>query len=160
VPEGATNGRPLIFGHGLFGTADAVLPLAPLAAAGNFVACATDWSGMSSEDVPNALALSEDLSRFPTLTDRTQQGFLNFLFLGRLMIHPQGLASNSEFTGKIDRRRLFYAGASQGGILGGALTAIAPDPERSALIVPAMNFSLLLTRSTQFTPFRDVLYDS
>ena len=102
VPEGATNGRPLIFGHGLFGTADAVLPLAPLAAAGNFVACATDWSGMSSEDVPNALALSEDLSRFPTLTDRTQQGFLNFLFLGRLMIHPQGLASNSEFAGKID----------------------------------------------------------
>ena len=160
VPEGATNGRPLIFGHGLFGTADAVLPLAPLAAAGNFVACATDWSGMSSEDVPNALALSEDLSRFPTLTDRTQQGFLNFLFLGRLMIHPQGLASNSEFTGKINRQRLFYAGASQGGILGGALTAIAPDFERSALIVPAMNFSLLLTRSTQFTPFRDVLYDN
>ena len=160
VPEGATNGRPLIFGHGLFGTADAVLPLAPLAAAGNFVACATDWSGMSSEDVPNALALSEDLSRFPTLSDRTQQGFLNFLFLGRLMIHPQGLASNAEFTGKIDRQRLFYAGASQGGILGGALTAIAPDFERSALIVPAMNFSLLLTRSTQFTPFRDVLYEN
>ena len=59
---------------------------------GNFVACATDWSGMSAEDLPNVFALSEDLSRFPTLADRNQQGFLNFLFLGRLMVHPQGLA--------------------------------------------------------------------
>ena len=160
VPEAGTNGRPLIFGHGLLGGAEAVLPLAPLASAGNFVACATDWSGMSAEDLPNVFALSEDLSRFRTLADRNQQGFLNFLFLGRLMVHPQGLASRPEFAGKIDTQRLFYAGASQGGILGGALTAVAPDFERSALIVPAMSFSLLLTRSTQFARFQDVLYRS
>jgi hypothetical protein len=160
VPESGGNGRPLLFGHGLFGDAEAVLPLAPLAAAFNFVACATEWSGMAREDVPNALAISEDLSRFPTLADRNQQGFLNFLFLGRLLIHPQGLSASPEFAGKIDRTRLFYLGGSQGGILGGALTAVAPDFQRSALIVPAMNFSLLLTRSTQFAPFRDVLYRS
>ncbi len=104
VPEAGTNGRPLIFGHGLLGGAEAVLPLAPLASAGNFVACATDWSGMSAEDLPNVFALSEDLSRFRTLADRNQQGFLNFLFLGRLMVHPQGLASRPEFAGKIDTR--------------------------------------------------------
>jgi hypothetical protein len=160
VPEAGGNGRPLIFGHGLFGGAEAVLPLAPLAALGNFVACATDWSGMATEDVANAFAISGDLSRFPTLADRNQQGFLNFLFLGRLMIHPAGLPSRPEFAGKIDTQRLFYAGASQGGILGGALTAVAPDFERAALIVPAMNFSLLLTRSTQFARFQEVLYDS
>jgi hypothetical protein len=160
VPEAGANGRPLIFGHGLFGGADAVLPLAPLAAAGNFVACATDWSGMSQEDVPTALAISEDLSRFPRLADRNQQGFLNFLFLGRLMVHAQGLPSRPEFAGKIDTRRLFYAGASQGGILGGALTAVAPDFERSALVVPGMNFSLLITRAAPFDPFREVLYES
>jgi hypothetical protein len=158
VPENGSNGRPLIFGHGLLGGAEAVLSIAPLAAAGNFVACATDWSGMSSEDVPNALAISANLSRFPTLADRNQQGFLNFLFLGRLMIHPQGLPSRPEFAGKIDTRRLFFAGASQGGILGGALTAVAPDFQRAALIVPGMNFSLLIQRSTQFAPFRDVIY--
>jgi hypothetical protein len=158
VPENGTNGRPLLFGHGLLGGAEEVLPLAPLATAGNFVACATDWSGMAREDIPNALSLSEDLSKFPTLPDRNQQGFLNFLFLGRLMVHPLGFPARPEFAGKIDTRRLFYAGGSQGGILGGALTAVAPDFERAALIVPAMNFSLLLTRSTQFTPFRDVLY--
>jgi hypothetical protein len=160
VPESGANGRPLIFGHGLFGGADAVLSLAPLVAAASFVACATDWAGMSSEDVPNALDLSADLSRFPTLVDRTQQGFLNFLFLGRLMIHPQGFAAHPEFAGKIDRTRLFYAGGSQGGILGGALTAVAPDFQRAALVVPGMNFSLLITRSTQFAPFADVLFRS
>src|SRR5918999_710912 len=160
VPETGTNGRPLIFGHGLFGGAEAVLALPPLAAASNFVACATDWSGMSQEDLPEAFAISEDLSRFPRLADRNQQGFLNFLFLGRLMVHAQGLPSRPEFAGKLDTRRLFYAGASQGGILGGALTAVAPDFERAALIVPAMNFSLLITRAAPFEPFKDVLYES
>jgi hypothetical protein len=160
VPEAGSNGRPLIFGHGLFGGAEAVLGLAPLVAASNFVVCATDWTGMSQEDLPTAFGLTEDLTRFPRLPDRTQQGFLNFMFLGRLMIHPQGLASRPEFAGKIDTRRLFYAGASQGGILGGALTAVAPDFQRAALIVPAMNFSLLITRATPFAPFQDVLYES
>ena len=32
-----------------------------------------------------SLALLQDLSRFPTLADRGQQGFVNFLYLGRLM---------------------------------------------------------------------------
>jgi hypothetical protein len=160
VPESGANGRPLIFGHGLFGGAEEVLRLATLATTGSIVVCATDWSGMSQEDLPTAFGIGEDLSRFPSLADRNQQGFLNFLFLGRLMVHPQGLPSRPEFAGKIDTRRLFYAGASQGGILGGALTAVAPDFERSALIVPAMNFSLLITRAAPFEPFKDVLYES
>jgi hypothetical protein len=154
----ATPARPLLFGHGLFGTADAVLALAPLAALGNFVACATDWSGMSTSDLPNVLALSRELSRFPTLPDRNQQGLLDFMFLGRLMLHPQGLVTNPAIGSVIDQRRLFFAGASQGGILGGALTAVAPDFDRAALIVPGMNFSLLLPRSSQFERFKAILY--
>ena len=160
VPNAARDARPLIFGHGLFGGAEAVLDLVPLASQLGFVACATDWSGMSAEDVPNVLDLSKDLSKFPTLADRNQQGFLNFMFLGRLMVHPQGFNAHAAFGGAIDTRRLFYAGGSQGGILGGALTAVAPDFERSALIVPAMNFSLLLARSTQFGRFAEVLLPS
>jgi hypothetical protein len=161
VPKGQpAPGRALLFGHGLLGTAEAVLPLEPLVTAQNIVACATDWSGMSTSDVPNVLDLSGDLSRFPTLADRNQQGFLNFMFLGRLMIHPQGLPSHAAFAGAVDTSALFYAGASQGGILGGALTAVAPDFTRSALIVPAMNFSVLLTRSTQFERFQQVLFPS
>jgi hypothetical protein len=43
------------------------------------VFCATDWAGMSTTDVPNVLSLLQDLSRFPTLADRAQQGFVNFM---------------------------------------------------------------------------------
>ncbi len=161
VPSGASAAnlaRPLIFGHGLFGSGAAVDGVSALATVANAVVCGTDFSGMSSEDVPNALAISGDLSRFPTMADRLQQGLLNFMFLGRAMIHPQGLSSHPAFAGKIDTRRLFYAGGSLGGILGGAYTAVAPDSQRSALIVPAFRFSLLLTRSTQFGTFADVLF--
>ena len=87
-----------------------------------------------------------------------QQGFLNQLLLGRLMIHPQGLSANAAFqkNGRsvIDTRRLFFDGNSQGGIMGGALTAVAPDFNRAVLGVPGMNYSTLLQRSTTSTPTR------
>lgn len=161
VPSSASPSnpaRPLMFGHGLFHNASAVDTIAPLASLTNAVICGTDFSGMSSEDVSNAAGISTDLSRLPTLADRLQQGILNFLFLGRLMVHPQGLSSNPEFAGKIDTRRLYYAGGSLGGIIGGALTAVAPDFQRAALIVPGFRFSLLLSRSTQFSRFAELLY--
>jgi hypothetical protein len=161
VPTSASpsnRARPLLFGHGLFQNASIVDQAARIAIRANAVTCGTDFSGLSSEDVPNALSVSGDLSRFPTLADRLQQGLLNFMFLGRLMIHPRGLSSNPEFAGRIDSRRLYYSGVSLGGIMGGAYTAVAPDSERSALIVPAFRFSLLLTRGTDFARFADIVF--
>ena len=52
----------------------------------------------------------------------------------------------------IDRTRLFYDGNSQGGIMGGSLTALAPDFNRAVLGVPGMNYSTLLQRSSDFDP--------
>ena len=78
-----------------------------------------------------------DLSRFPTLTDRLQQGLLNFLYLGRLMIHPDGFSSRRRLRwARSTRAELFYDGNSQGGIFGGTLTAVAPDFQRAVLGVP------------------------
>ena len=57
----------------------------------DFAFCATTWSGMSAEDIPNAVELLSDFSRFPSLADREQQGFLNQLYLGRLLDPPAGL---------------------------------------------------------------------
>ena len=48
-------------------------------------------SGCPAEDLPNTAGILADLSDFPELADRLQQGLLNELFLGRLMIHPAGL---------------------------------------------------------------------
>ena len=153
-----TPARPLLFGHGLFQDATAVDSIALLAPVSNAVICGTNFAGMSMEDLANDAQVSADLSRFPELADRLQQGILAFTYLGRAMIHPQGFSSNPEFAGRINTERLFYAGASLGGIIGGALTAVAPDFERSALIVPGLRFSLLLTRSTQFPTFGRILY--
>jgi hypothetical protein len=85
---------------------------------------------------------------------------LNFLYLGRLMIHPDGFASDPSLAGKIDTRRLFYDGNSQGGIYGGTVTAVSPDVDRSVLGVPGMNYSTLLQRSTDFGQYAAVLYAS
>jgi len=162
VRKDATAARPSLYGHGLLGDASEVdlPPQRAMVKNHDFMYCATDWKGMAAEDIPNVGTILHDLSRFPTLTDRLQQGLLDFLFLGRLMIHPDGFASDPTLGGKVDRARLFYDGNSQGGIYGGTLTAISPDVDRSVLGVPAMNYSTLLQRSTDFAQYGAVLYAS
>ena len=156
--------RPSLYGHGLLGDGGQATGGAnqALASEHNIVSCGTDWSGMSTEDLPNVALLLADLSRFASLADRGQQGMLNFLFLGRTMIHPDGFSSNPAFVvdGKptIDTSRLYYTGGSQGGIMGGALTAVAPDFTRASLGVPAMNYSILLQRSIDFDTYAEVMY--
>ena len=88
------------------------------------------------------------------------------MYLGRLMIHPQGFSSDPAFqftkggarSRCSTRARLFYDGNSQGGIMGGSLTALAPDFNRAVLGVPGMNYSTLLRRSVDFDQYAQVLY--
>ncbi len=166
IPRSATPdhpARPSLYGHGLFGDAGEVGAdnVEQLGNENDVMVCAADWIGMSENDLPNALGVLGDLSDFPTLPDRLQQGFLDFLYIGRAMIHPKGFSSSLAFWDPkgplIDTRRLFYYGNSQGGIAGGALTAVAPDFNRSVLYVGAMNYSLLVERSVDFDPFGAVL---
>lgn len=166
IPRQALDGtaaqqplRPNLYGHGLFGSQGEIMQgqQKSFAQEQGFLPCATDWEGMATTDVPTALAALQDLSLFPLVIDHVQQGFLNQLFLGRLLLHPDGFASNPAFRrdGRplMDTHRLFYDGNSQGGIYGGALTAIAPDYERAALGVVGMNYSTLLPRSVDFDQY-------
>ena len=149
--------RPSLYGHGLFGSYGEVRAgnVGAMGNEHNFTFCATDWAGMATSDVPNVATILTDVSSFPTLADRVQQGIVNFLYLGRLMIHPHGLTDTPAFRTDdnrplLDTGELYYDGNSQGGIIGGALTAVAPDFTRAVLGVPGMNYSTLLTRSTDF----------
>jgi hypothetical protein len=169
IPRVAADGptpqivRPSLYGHGLFGDATQVHGQyqKDLANDHGFILCATDEIGMASSDLANTLGILGDLSRFPELADRLQEGLLTELFLGRLMINPAGFGSNVAFhadgTGAtssvINTQRLFYDGNSQGGIMGGALAAVAPDFDRAALGVPAMRYSILLPRSVDYDAF-------
>jgi hypothetical protein len=118
---------------------------------------------MSDEDVVNAIGILGNLTTFSTLTDRLQQSMLDQLFLARLMIHPGGFTANPAFQDSsnnpvIDTSAVFYDGNSQGGIFGGTVMAIAQDITRGVLGVPGMNYSLLLTRSTDFSSYSAFLY--
>jgi hypothetical protein len=158
--------RVALYGHGLLGDASQVTggAIQDLASEQNIVLCATDWIGMASEDIPNDVSILANVSHFDSLADRGQQGMLNFLYLGRALIHPDGLSTNPAFeaSGKpvFSTSNLYYDGGSQGGIMGGGLTAVAPDFTRAALGVPGMNYSVLLQRSVDFDTYAQVLYNA
>ncbi len=161
----ATPARASIDGPGLLGSNSEVNAgnVKAMANEHNFVFCATKWIGMADEDIPNAVAILQDLGKFPSFTDRLQQAMLNQLFLARLMIHPQGFVSDAAFkdasgTAVIDTSAVFYDGNSQGGIFGGTVMALSQDIRRGVLGVPGMNYSLLLTRSSDFAVYSAVYY--
>ena len=162
IPKSATPTRPArgsIYGHGLLGGQDEV-------GAGNvqkmgnengILYCATDWYGMAAGDVPNVATMLADMSNFPALPDRVQQGMLAQLFLARLLKDPRGFAAQGAF--QLNGKRLlqpgtvYYDGNSQGGIIGGAVMAVAQDITRGVLGVPGMNYSTLLDRSVDFAQY-------
>lgn len=165
--------RAAIYGHGLFGESSYNISggefgssnVRAMQSEHNIMFCATDWIGMSQEDIlaGNIHQIMADLTGLPRQLDRSQQGLLNFMFLAELMQHPDGFASADEFRhqGQLvyDPTEVFYDGNSQGGILGGALIATAPNLHRGVLGVPGSNYSLLLRRYGPFEQrFAPVLY--
>jgi hypothetical protein len=164
----ATNpARISLYGHGLLGSHDEVEDswVQALASGHNMVFCATDWWGLAEGDVAGDINALQNLNGFSNVTDRLQQGVLNTLFLGRLLLNPKGFASNGAFQsgGKslIDTSHLYYDGNSQGGIMGGMLTAVAPDFRHAVLGVTGLDYGgLLLQRSTDFADYSSFLYPS
>jgi hypothetical protein len=164
--------RPLIIGHGLFGSGrDTVEGFANQASLGGFdlIMGATDWRGLSAPDVENfasSFVVSQivlKLKNFPALPDRMRQGQLNTLVLARMMktaafnADPafQTPAGVGVLAGPQEEE--FYFGASLGGIMGLMFTALSPDVVNANVDVPAIDFSLLLQRSTDFSQFDDAL---
>ncbi len=89
-----------MYGHGLFGEYDEVFSqnVRQLGIENNVITCAADFIGMADEDViPEAIPALQDLSKFAPLPDRLQQGFLDFVYLGRAMSMPDGFADEAAF---------------------------------------------------------------
>jgi hypothetical protein len=158
------NGAPnpahaVIYGHGLLGSQGEVnsSPQRKMAVEHNAVYCATDWYGMATGDVPNVATMLADMSNFPTLPDRVQEGMLAQLFLARLLKDPRGFDTDPAFqqngVGLVHPDDVSYDGNSQGGIIGGAIMGIAQDITRGVLGVPATNYSTLLDRSSDFSSY-------
>jgi hypothetical protein len=134
--EGASVGA--LYGHGLLGTRSQIGDVKWPRRYG-FAGCGVDWWGMSTLDLPTVATILVDLSYFPSLPDRGQQGFLNFMFVGRAMVHPDGFVADPAFqeddapllvVDEGEGTQLHYDGNSQGGIMGGSLVAVSPDIHR------------------------------
>jgi hypothetical protein len=182
VFNSAATARPLLLGHGLFGNGEGMVDgvgggLLDLFADDEFpyIVAATDWRGLSSQDFAWVgcgivggclLPGPHQLNNFPAFTGRLKQGMLNTLVLAHLMKiglfnefdefqTTAGQPSTGVLPGSGEEQ--FYVGISLGGIMGSWLAALTPDIQRFNVDVPAMNFSLLLQRSTQFSDFEGFL---
>lgn len=162
VPIAPSTPAPaIVYGHGLLGSRFEVDALSFAAQIGVAAPCATDEIGMSTDDIGNLASILGDLSNFDQQADRMQQGLLNQQFLGRLLNHPAGFVSAPEFQ-TIDGSPVVavgdtqFVGNSQGGILGGAASAISTEWSRVVLGVPGINYSLLLPRSSDWPQFQTI----
>lgn len=166
--------RPIVLGHGIFGTGQGMVNGIPTQkgrfADWTYIAGGTDWIGLSSRrDDPTSDLLwiglhviglgNSQFNNFPAFPARLRQGVLNQLVLGSMM--KRGLFNrhtafetspgDGVFPGSTED--MFYYGISLGGVHGTLFAALTPDVDRLALDVPAINFSCLLQRSTQFSTF-------
>ncbi|MGK2931186.1 MAG: hypothetical protein ACSLFD_00155, partial [Solirubrobacterales bacterium] len=153
------------YGHGLLGTLNQINATEEVANTTNSSWCAANWDGFSEPDLGLIIASLGDMSNFHKAVDRMQQGFVNFMMIQRALIHPDGFADEPAFNMTFDGTtplatpgsaidtsdgldtRGYYYGISQGGIMGGALTALDPDVDAGVLGVPGINYSTLLRRS-------------
>ncbi|MBP1686399.1 MAG: hypothetical protein H6Q33_2542 [Deltaproteobacteria bacterium] len=173
VLEADTPKRPVLIGHGLFGTGREMIAtlLSQAATAGfDLILGATDWRGLSDPDLSQPDFVNSflahvvlNLQDFAALADRMRQGQVNNLVLAHMMksgafnIDPafQTPAGTGVFAGPHEAE--FYFGASLGGIMGMMFAALSPDVANANIDVPGMNFSLLLQRSTEFSQIEGIL---
>jgi pimeloyl-ACP methyl ester carboxylesterase len=173
LPADAPAAHAAVLGHGLFGTGASMTQLVPRLGAAivpwTAVAAATDWRGLSASDVGfvvnEVVGMGESqLHNFAALPDRLRQGMLNTLVLARMM--KRGIFNRDTATFRTPLGRpvfagpetaMYYYGVSLGGIMGTWFAALTPDVEKFGLDVPAINFSCLLQRSTQFSVYDELL---
>ncbi|HEY2511760.1 MAG TPA: hypothetical protein VGI39_12920, partial [Polyangiaceae bacterium] len=158
--ETATAPLPVvIFGHGLFGTAQGTMSNSTLTSLGNQwcqILVGTDWIGLSSNDLTNvANSLAADLNNVYIITDRLQQAHVNALVMTRTFITKMKNDPLLQVGGHpmTDASELYYFGVSLGGIEGTTFMTLQEDIVRGVLNVAGADWSMLIPRSTDFNSF-------
>jgi hypothetical protein len=153
VMAGGPPGRLMIYGHGLFGDRFESESgwLQEFADRYQIVVVAVDWWGMSTDDVARAAGSLGELSRFPTTSERLNQGVLNFLATVHSLVIAGGCQSLPELqvNGHLvyDPAERYYQGNSQGGIMGTTVAALSTDITHFGIGVGGATYSILIPRS-------------
>jgi len=163
IPRAALDGTPqglMLYAHGLNGSGSQVRAghNSRVANTQNMIYFGCDLIGMSDADVEAIVAMITNMSHFRIIPERVHQGMLEHLLLTRAM--RERFADLETITSRgiqVNTDELFFSGISQGGIYGGTVMALSQDITRGHLGVPGQNYSLLLHRSVNFTPFFEVL---
>lgn len=167
VPKRSETDGPLplvVLGHGIFGNGRSFLTsggdgaaIQRLAQEFGAIVVATDWIGLSSDDLPRiGTEVAPDLNNIDLITDQLQQALINAigltkLALGPLKDDPMAMTAPNPL---VDTSRVYYWGASLGGIEGSSFISLSPDVQRAAFGVPGSAWSTMLTRSIVFTPVK------
>lgn len=142
----------MIFGHGLFGSAEDYLDSGFLHDVANehcFVIVGGDWIGLTERQVTTAAFAANDGNMSMGIVEKLAQAVINFIALENAARGPMAASADFTYMGQpvIDTSRVYYLGASLGGIMGGVFMSYDPHIERGALGVPGAGWSLLFERS-------------
>jgi hypothetical protein len=146
--------RPtVIFGHGLFGSAEEYLDddfVAQLAEEHCFVIIAGDFIGLTSRQLHLAPLAVNDLNKGTQVTEKLEQSIIDFIALEHAARGPMAASPAFQFNGQsvIDPENIHYIGGSLGGNMGNPLMAYDPNFKKGVLAVPGGNWWLMIERST------------
>jgi hypothetical protein len=142
----------LIFGHGLFGSGEDALQDPGLHALANLdcmVLVAGDFIGFTNRQLEVVTGAAANLDHAPRITEKLAQSVIDFMALTRIVRGPMAADPLFQLQDRalVDPDRVYYFGASLGGIMGLVVMAYEPSLPRGVLGVPGGAWSLLLERS-------------
>ena len=142
----------MIFGHGLFGSGEGYANDRFLQDVANdycFVVAAGDWIGLTERQIGVAALAANDLNMAAGITEKLAQSVIDFIAIEQGVRGPLRAAPELAYEGAaiIDPTRVYYFGASLGGIMGSSFMAYDPFVTRGVLGVPGGPWSMLFERS-------------
>jgi hypothetical protein len=142
----------MVFGHGLFGSGDGYLNDNFLQRVANdycFVVIAGDFIGLTSRNIGTAAIAANDLNKAAGITEKLAQATIDFISIEHAIRGPMHDSPQFEYQGTpvVDPTRVYYFGASLGGIMGTTVMGYDPVMIRGALGVPGGPWSMLFERS-------------
>ncbi|MCB9599984.1 MAG: hypothetical protein H6721_00095 [Sandaracinus sp.] len=166
VMRGDGPGGFLMYGHGLLGAATQVSSggTTPAYQRAELIGFGTSYWGLSEPDeaeiITNAVT---NFGNFAMVGERLVQGTINSLILQKTFANG-GCSELAELTMAVgeetrplgDSDEIYYYGISQGGIMGATLAALSDTVDAYVLQVGATNYSVMLRRSVDFTPFERI----
>jgi hypothetical protein len=172
VRDRTEPGGVLLFGHGFFGDRDELEdgPASAIAHHAGLVTLSIDWQGMSVDDVGKVVeTVGGRVAESILFGERVAQAMVNWNTVTRALKlglfarepafrRPSLPASPREppldgYAAIDPAAPIRFLGISQGHLLGGTLTALNPDIERSILMVGGGALGTMMFRARPFTRF-------